>query len=83
VDLVKALLEMEEGKHIAHPKMRYIKCVEVELIPRDGYISVDGERMPLSVIHARMSDKKVRIACRAAVPRNILEFVDAPPELKS
>jgi sphingosine kinase len=83
VDLVKALLEMEEGKHIAHPKMRYIKCVEVELIPRDGYISVDGERMPLSAIHARMSDKKVRIACRAPLPRNILELIDAPPELKS
>jgi diacylglycerol kinase family enzyme len=68
VDLVKALVEMEEGKHIAHPKMRYIKCVEVELIPRDGYISVDGERMPLSAIRGKVSDMRLNIVHLAAPP---------------
>jgi sphingosine kinase len=67
-NLVKALIDMEEGKHITNPKMRYVKCRACEIIPRDGLISIDGEKFPLAKVTAKIADNRVSIISAAAKP---------------
>jgi len=68
-ELVSAMIDMEEGKHVdGSNKIRYVKCSAVEVTPRDGLVSVDGERFPLAKVTATMSPERLPIVHQAIKP---------------
>jgi sphingosine kinase len=71
-------MSVESGKFFDHPHVSYKKIVAYRIIPRDqddGYISIDGERIPFAPFQAEIHKGLCKVLSKrgvyeAAGPRN-------------
>uniref|UniRef100_A0A7S1FT61 DAGKc domain-containing protein n=1 Tax=Corethron hystrix TaxID=216773 RepID=A0A7S1FT61_9STRA len=64
LDLVNVFLSLENGGHVNHPKVEFIKCVAFRLDPADPKMSIndlDGEVVQAGKIQARVIPGKMNI----------------------
>jgi sphingosine kinase len=65
--LLLAMVGMEDGTHFPHEDLKYIKCAAVEVAPKKGPTSVDGELVPCATIRSEMAANKLRFV-KQAIP---------------
>lgn len=68
IKATKTLLAVESGKFFDIPHVRYQKIEAYRIIPReqeDGYISVDGEKVPFQPFQAEIHQGLARVLSKA------------------
>lgn len=68
IKATKTLLSVEQGKFFDIPQVRYQKIEAYRIIPReqeDGYISVDGEKVPFEPFQAEVHRGLGRVLSKA------------------
>ncbi|KAF7562051.1 hypothetical protein G7046_g2096 [Stylonectria norvegica] len=65
---IKVLLDVESGKSFDNPHVSYKKITAYRIIPRnqnDGYISIDGEKIPFAPFQAEIHQGLGRVISKA------------------